>query len=81
MIKVVFPFYYHYFGITVLLDGVFPTPHSSTMSDDLSDSWRRWAAALGFAGVGAGAFGAHALKATLASRGTTDSWRTAVRIH
>ena len=33
---------------------------------------------MGLVGVGAGAFGAHALKATLAKRGTGDSWRTAV---
>jgi uncharacterized membrane protein YgdD (TMEM256/DUF423 family) len=33
---------------------------------------------LGASGVAFGAFGAHALKATLTKRGTMDSWRTAV---
>eukprot|EP00035_Acanthoeca_spectabilis_P019861 m.429984 g.429984 ORF g.429984 m.429984 type:complete len:112 (-) comp17102_c0_seq1:116-451(-) len=37
-----------------------------------------WAAVLGASGVTLGAFGAHALKETLAARGTTDSWKTAV---
>lgn len=44
----------------------------------MTDSFRSYAAMLGFTGVGFGAFGAHALKATLQARGTTDSWRTAV---
>ena len=43
-----------------------------------SDHWRQCAAVLGASGVAAGAFGAHALKQTLLSRGSTDSWRTAV---
>lgn len=38
----------------------------------------RVAAALGFVGVGLGAFGAHALKPTLAAFGTADTWETAV---
>lgn len=42
------------------------------------DQFRSYAALLGFTGVGMGAFGAHALKATLLARGTTESWRTAV---
>ena len=42
------------------------------------DRWLKLAAVLGATGVTAGAFGAHALKATLASRGTADSWKTAV---
>jgi len=33
---------------------------------------------LGFTGVGMGAFGAHALKKKLESRGMTASWQTAV---
>ena len=36
------------------------------------------AAVLGLAGVAAGAFGAHALRETLAERGTTGAWETAV---
>lgn len=44
----------------------------------MTDTFRSYAAMLGFTGVGLGAFGAHALKSTLLARGTTDSWRTAV---
>jgi uncharacterized membrane protein YgdD (TMEM256/DUF423 family) len=33
---------------------------------------------LGFSGVALGAFGAHALKETLATRGTSATWQTAV---
>lgn len=33
---------------------------------------------LGFLGVALGAFGAHALKATLSANGTTDTWNKAV---
>ncbi len=33
---------------------------------------------LGLLGVALGAFGAHALKNTLAARGSTDTWHTAV---
>ena len=44
----------------------------------MTDTFRSYAALLGFSGVGLGAFGAHALKATLATRGTTASWTTAV---
>jgi uncharacterized membrane protein YgdD (TMEM256/DUF423 family) len=44
----------------------------------MTDKFRSCAALLGFSGVGMGAFGAHALKATLAARGTTASWTTAV---
>ncbi len=33
---------------------------------------------LGFAGVALGAFGAHALKDTLAARGSASTWQTAV---
>jgi uncharacterized membrane protein YgdD (TMEM256/DUF423 family) len=36
---------------------------------------------LGFTGVALGAFGAHALKDTLAARGTTSIWQTAVLYH
>lgn len=36
---------------------------------------------LGFAGVVLGAFGAHALKETLAANGTTSVWQTAVLYH
>ncbi len=36
---------------------------------------------LGFTGVALGAFGAHALKATLAVNGTTAIWQTAVLYH
>mmetsp|Transcript_31447 Transcript_31447/g.69075 ORF Transcript_31447/g.69075 Transcript_31447/m.69075 type:complete len:135 (+) Transcript_31447:116-520(+) len=47
------------------------------MSD--SDLLRKLAAALGATGVAAGAFGAHALKATLeAKKGGVENWRTAV---
>ncbi len=45
----------------------------------IASQCRTWAAIFGFTGVAAGAFGAHALKATLQDRGTTDSWRTAVQ--
>ncbi len=38
----------------------------------------RAAAALGFLGVTLGAFGAHALKPTLAAFGTADVWETGV---
>ena len=36
---------------------------------------------LGFTGVALGAFGAHALKETLAARGTASTWQTAVLYH
>jgi uncharacterized membrane protein YgdD (TMEM256/DUF423 family) len=36
---------------------------------------------LGFTGVALGAFGAHALKDTLAAHGTTSAWQTAVLYH
>lgn len=36
---------------------------------------------LGFTGVGLGAFGAHALKDTLATNGMTSAWQTAVLYH
>ena len=39
------------------------------------------AAILGAAGVALGAFGAHALKATLEASGRTDTWETAVFYH
>lgn len=39
------------------------------------------AGVLGFSGAALGAFGAHALKARLASAGMTDSWNTAVQYH
>jgi len=39
------------------------------------------AAFLGFTGVAFGAFGAHALKATLAAHETTAVWQTAVLYH
>jgi uncharacterized membrane protein YgdD (TMEM256/DUF423 family) len=35
----------------------------------------------GFTGVALGAFGAHALKATLAARGTHDIWETGILYH
>jgi len=38
-----------------------------------------WAGILGAAGVAAGAFGAHALRATLAAAGMRETWETAVR--
>lgn len=44
----------------------------------MTDTFRSYAALLGCSGVGMGAFGAHALKATLSARGTTASWTTAV---
>jgi uncharacterized membrane protein YgdD (TMEM256/DUF423 family) len=44
--------------------------------------WRsRTAALFAFAAVAAGAFGAHALKPTLQSRGTGEVWDTAVLYH
>ncbi|MEO8044142.1 MAG: DUF423 domain-containing protein [Spartobacteria bacterium] len=41
----------------------------------------RLAAALGFLAVALGAFGAHALKATLIANDTTEAWKTAVLYH
>ncbi len=41
----------------------------------------RTAAALCFLGVGLGAFGAHALKATLQTNDTAEVWKTAVLYH
>lgn len=41
----------------------------------------RTAAALSFLAVGLGAFGAHALKATLQANDTTEVWKTAVLYH
>lgn len=41
----------------------------------------RLAGLLGLLGVGLGAFGAHALEPTLASRGTLEIWHTAVLYH
>ena len=41
----------------------------------------RLAAALCFLAVGLGAFGAHALKATLQANDTTEVWKTAVLYH
>ncbi len=38
-------------------------------------------AILGFLGVACGAFGAHALKVTLANSGHTTTWQTAVLYH
>ena len=42
---------------------------------------RMAAAILGATGVALGAFGAHALKATLEASGRTDTWETAVFYH
>lgn len=39
------------------------------------------ASLLGFTGVALGAFGAHALKATLLAHGTAATWQTAVHYH
>lgn len=41
----------------------------------------RIAAGLGFLAVGLGAFGAHALKATLETHDTSEVWKTAVLYH
>mmetsp|Transcript_15482 Transcript_15482/g.33541 ORF Transcript_15482/g.33541 Transcript_15482/m.33541 type:complete len:133 (-) Transcript_15482:172-570(-) len=49
------------------------------MSSDKSTTLRQLASLLGASGVGLGAFGAHALKSTLAKKaGAGDNWRTAV---
>ena len=46
---------------------------------NLTIRWITLAAALaGLSGIGLGAFGAHALRETLASRGTLPAWQTAV---
>jgi uncharacterized membrane protein YgdD (TMEM256/DUF423 family) len=46
------------------------------------ETLRKYAAALGASGVGLGAFGAHALKSTLAKKsGGADNWKTAVSIN
>jgi uncharacterized membrane protein YgdD (TMEM256/DUF423 family) len=42
---------------------------------------RRISGLLGLIGVALGAFGAHALKATLIARGMSDVWETAVLYH
>mmetsp|Transcript_34128 Transcript_34128/g.72718 ORF Transcript_34128/g.72718 Transcript_34128/m.72718 type:complete len:134 (-) Transcript_34128:366-767(-) len=48
-------------------------------SNEKSTTLRQLASLLGASGVGIGAFGAHALKATLAKKqGATASWTTAV---
>lgn len=47
----------------------------------MADAPFRIAAALGALGVALGAFGAHALKPTLAAFGTADIWQTAVFYH
>jgi uncharacterized membrane protein YgdD (TMEM256/DUF423 family) len=47
-------------------------------SSSPSDFLRKCAGLLGATGVGAGAFGAHALKEFLNKRGQTDNWKTAV---
>lgn len=39
------------------------------------------AAIIGVSGVGLGAFGAHALKATLTERGSLEVWQTATQYH
>lgn len=47
--------------------------------NDRNTSLRQLAALLGASGVGIGAFGAHALKATLGKKpGASDNWKTAV---
>ncbi|KAL7539808.1 hypothetical protein ACHAXR_009632 [Thalassiosira sp. AJA248-18] len=49
------------------------------MSSDRSTNLRQLASLLGASGVGLGAFGAHALKATLSKKaGAGDNWKTAV---
>jgi uncharacterized membrane protein YgdD (TMEM256/DUF423 family) len=40
-----------------------------------------WAGALGASAVVLGAFGAHALRATLEASGTREAWETAARYH
>ncbi|HEY2713662.1 MAG TPA: DUF423 domain-containing protein [Chthoniobacterales bacterium] len=49
--------------------------------DGMNVSLFRLAATLAFLGVALGAFGAHALKTTLATNETTDVWKTAVLYH
>lgn len=44
-------------------------------------NWTRIAAILGFLAVALGAFGAHALKATLIANQTEAIWETAARYH
>lgn len=46
-----------------------------------SETLRRYASMLGSTGIAAGAFGAHALKETLAKRGSLPYWQTAVMYH
>jgi uncharacterized membrane protein YgdD (TMEM256/DUF423 family) len=49
------------------------------MGNDNSETLRKLAAALGASGVGLGAFGAHALKATLSKKPEgNNNWKTAV---
>ena len=48
-------------------------------NNNTSETLRKLAAALGASGVGLGAFGAHALKATLAKKPEgSNNWKTAV---
>ncbi len=49
--------------------------------DGMNVSLFRLAAVLAFLGVALGAFGAHALKSTLATNDATDVWKTAVLYH
>jgi uncharacterized membrane protein YgdD (TMEM256/DUF423 family) len=49
--------------------------------DDMNVSLFRLAASLAFLAVALGAFGAHALKSTLAANDATDVWKTAALYH
>ena len=49
-----------------------------TKSTDSNAILLKYASLLGATGIAAGAFGAHALKDTLAKRGTLGTWQTAV---
>lgn len=58
------------------------TSRPSMNGSDGNPSLRQLAALLGASGVGIGAFGAHAFKATLSKKpGASDNWKTAVTYH
>ena len=59
-----------------------PVVHTLVPSMSTFPRWIAPAAGvLGFTGIALGAFGAHALKETLADHGSLDTWKTAVLYH
>ena len=59
-----------------------PVVHTLVLPMNTFPRWIALAAGiLGFTGIALGAFGAHALKETLAANGSLDTWKTAVLYH